>query len=246
MATSPTEVQKIEADVKKVYTFGKAHAILTIALVLSLFVGIWLYSGRGLEKAQAEAAASAEISKEKDAANLQLQQQNAQLAAQLAASEEQNKETAAALITAANALQAATKQKIASVPTLTPSALSVQWGKEANEPAPVIDTAGNFDVPLPLAQKSVQALIEAPALETENVQLQGAITAKTNALDAADQQLGSEKIAHASDNATCVVDKKTLNDQITVLKKANVKRNLKYMLLGGFIIEGLRIYLGHP
>jgi hypothetical protein len=246
MATNPSEIQKIEADVAKVYTFGKSHAILAVALIVSLFVGVYLFDSKRADKADARAALSAEQAKEKDALNIQLQAQNQQLQISLANSEAQQKETAQALIAAAQALQAAAKQKVAAVPTLTAPALAVQWGQEAQEPAPAIDSQGIFQVPLPLAQKSLVALIEVPALTQANQKLQDANTSLTGAVQDADKQLSSEKTAHSSDATTCVVDKKALNDQISALKKTNARRNLKYMIFGGAIIEAVRIYLGRP
>ena len=159
---NPTEVQKIETEVTKIYTFTKSHLVLAALLALAIFGCIHLYDARQADKADATAATSAAIAKEKDAENAQLQQQNAALQAQLAANEAQQEQTAAALIAAAKAIQASTQQQVNKIPTLPPSQLAVQWGAAAQEPAPAIDAAGMFQVPLPLAQKSTVALIEVP------------------------------------------------------------------------------------
>lgn len=243
---NPTEAQKIEADIQKVYTFTKSHLVLAALLALAIFGCIHLYDARQADKADATAATSAAIAKEKDAENAQLQQQNAALQAQLAANEAQQEQTAAALIAAAKAIQASTQQQVNKIPTLPPSQLAVQWGAAAQEPAPAIDAAGMFQVPLPLAQKSTVALIEVPSLTSQNEKLTDANTALNGALSDADKQLDSEKAAHLGDNQTCAADKKALQDEVVKVKKDARRRSLKYMLLGGFIVEAARIYLGHP
>jgi len=243
---NPTEVQKIETDVVKVYSFTKSHLVLVALLAVAIFGCVHLYDARQADKADATAATSAAIAKERDAQNTQLQQQNALLQAQLAANEAQQEQTAAALIAAAKAIQSQSAAQVAKIPTLTPPALAIQWGQIAQEPAPAIDAAGMFQVPLPLAQKSVVALLEVPSLTAQNQKLTDANTALSGALSDSDKQLDSEKAAHLGDNQTCAADKKALNDEITKVKKDARRRSIKYMLFGGFIVEAARIYLGHP
>lgn len=232
----------VEDDVKKVISFGLSHLVLVGMLCVALIGAIYFYDSRRADRADAQAALSALQAKQQEQVNVQLQQQNVQLQAIVAADKIQQEQTAAALVAAANALKAATAKQIASIPTLAPPALAVEWGQLAQEPTPAINAAGNFDIPLPLAQKSVVALIQVPSLEKQNQQLSDANAAQMKATADADKQLDSEKTAHTSDNATCVLDKKALNDQISKLKADNRKKNIKYMIFGGFIVETLKVY----
>lgn len=232
----------LENDIKKVWTFGISHLVLVGLLCVALIGGVYLYDSKRADKADAQAAISAVQAKQQEQVNAQLQQQNVQLQAIVAADKVQQEQTAAALIAASEALKAATAKQVASVPTLTPSALAIQWGQLAQEPTPAIDTSGDFQVSLPLAQKSVVALIQVPSLEKQNQQLTDANVAQTKATVDADKQLDSEKTAHTSDNTTCTTDKKALNDQIGQLKADNKKRNLKWFLTGGFVVEAIKIY----
>jgi phosphohistidine phosphatase SixA len=232
----------LESDIKKVWTFGVSHLVLVGMLCVALIGGVYLYDSKRADSADAQAALSAIQAKQQEQVNAQLQQQNVQLQAVIATDKVQQEQTAAALISATQALKAATAKQVASVPTLAPPALATEWGQLAQEPTPSIDTAGNFQIPLPLAQKSVVALIQVSSLEKQNQQLTDANTAQAKATADADKQLDSEKTAHTSDNTTCVVEKKALGDQITKLKADNRKKNIKYMIFGGFIVETFKVY----
>lgn len=91
----------------------------------------------------------------------------------------------------------------AEIKTLPPDQLATKWGAAANEAAPVIATNGDFDVPLPLAQKSVDALIQVPVLTKDNTDLKASVQSETQIASNTAKQFADEQQAHKSDNDTC-------------------------------------------
>jgi DNA anti-recombination protein RmuC len=142
-----------------------------------------------------------------------LTQQNAAIAQQFA--------TLAASIAARDAQLLKDRQQIK---TLPPAQLATKWGEAAQEPAPPIDSVGNFLAPLPLAQKSVDALITLPVLTKDNVDLKSQLDKETTIATNNDQKFQAEVKAHESDNNTCKQTVDTKNAQIKDLKASARKR----------------------
>ena len=110
------------------------------------------------------------------------------------------------------------------VKTLPPVQLSAKWGEVGKEPAPSIDTAGNFIVPLLLAQKSVDALLAMPVLIQDNADLKKQVEQQTTIAENNNQKFLSEQKAHESDNTTCKATVETQKAQIKDLKASARKR----------------------
>jgi len=133
------------------------------------------------------------------------------------------------------------------IKTLPPTALATKWGASANEPAPVISANGDFDVPLPLAQKSYDALIQVPVFTKDNVDLKTAITQKTQEAANSEQKFTTaqskfegEQKAHQSDNETCKQTIATKDAEIKSVKADARKRNIivsVFSLAVGFLLH---------
>ncbi len=112
------------------------------------------------------------------------------------------------------------------IKTLPPSQLATKWGAAANEPAPTIDTNGNFLAPLPLAQKSTDALIQVPVLTQDKKDLQTQVDKETTVATNTQKQFDDEKKAHASDKELCTQTVGTKDSEIKDLKAQARKRNV--------------------
>lgn len=112
------------------------------------------------------------------------------------------------------------------IKTLPPSQLATKWGAAANEAAPVIATNGDFDVPLPLAQKSVDALIQVPVLSKDNTELKSSLAAQTQIASNNQTKFDDEKKAHDSDTKTCVQTIATKDAEIKKVKADARKHNI--------------------
>lgn len=112
------------------------------------------------------------------------------------------------------------------IKTLPPSQLATKWGAAANEPAPSIDANGDFLAPLPLAQKSTDALIQVPILEQDNKDLQSQFTDESAVAQNNEKKFEDEQKAHTSDQQVCTQNLKTKDAQIKDLKAQARKRNI--------------------
>lgn len=209
------------------------HHLISLAIIVALSFGA-IY---GVESMMANARHEAwlqvqAISDAKDKANAQVQsdnekkyeavlQQNAVLQQQVVQILNVNAQLTANL----------EKQKV-EIKTLPAPALAAKWGGAAEEPAPQIDAQGQFIVPLPLAQKSVIALVSVPVLQTENKNLADGLAKETTIANNNASSLDSEKKAHTSDNDTCKVDKDTLKAEIKDVKAQARKGKLKWFFIG--------------
>lgn len=110
-------------------------------------------------------------------------------------------------------------QKTAQVPKMSPTELSHLWGSLTNEPPPLADLSGAFQVPAPVAQKSVDALLAVPVLESDKEDLIAQIGDYKQVIANLQDANGLEKQAHSSDNAACTADKLVLTTEITKVKK---------------------------
>ncbi len=112
------------------------------------------------------------------------------------------------------------------IKSLPPTTLATKWGASANEPAPVILANGDFDVPLPLGQKSYDALLQVPVLTKDNTDLKAAVVTKTQEAANNQQKVEDEQKAHKSDNETCKQTIATKDAEIKSVKADARKRNI--------------------
>ena len=244
------DLQNIEKDVEKVFSFGASHLVLIILLGISLLGAFYLFDSRRTQAADQRAAIaqlkeqqaeSTAASADKNNQTLQAQV-NQQMAALNARSMQLQQEVASltqAIATRDSTLKAQTTQIV----TLAPPALATQWGAAATEPAPSIDASGNFLVPLSLAQKSMSALITIPVLTQDKADLQSQVDNQKQIISNDANTLALERQAHQSDNATCTVDKTALGAQIDNLKAQNAKtkadaRKSKFKWFGAGYVAG--------
>ena len=125
------------------------------------------------------------------------------------------------------------------IKTLPPPQLAVKWGEVASEPAPAIDASGNFLAPLPLVQKSVDALVALPVVTKDNADLKTQLSQETQIAYNNDQKFQDEKKAHASDGEVCKQTVSTKDAEIKDLKAAARKRNIIISVIAGALGFGL-------
>lgn len=127
----------------------------------------------------------------------------------------------------------------AQIQTLPPSQLATKWGASANEPAPTIDSNGNFLASLPLAQKSTDALIQLPVLTQDKKDLQTEVDKETTVANNTQKQFDDEKKAHTSDQEVCTQTIKTKDANIKSLKADARKRNILIAIISAAFGFGL-------
>lgn len=143
-----------------------------------------------------------------------LTQQNAQLAQQF--------EAAMAAMAARDAQLLKDRSEIKSLP---PTVLATKWGAAASQPAPVVQSNGDFDVPLPLAQASYDALLQVPVLTKDNQTLQGQVQEQSQIAKNNEGKFEQEQKAHQSDTATCTQTIATKDAEIKDVKAQARKQN---------------------
>ena len=125
------------------------------------------------------------------------------------------------------------------IKTLPPSQLATKWGAAASEPAPVIAANGNFDVPLPLAQKSVDALIQVPVLTKDNTDLKAEAQSETQIANNNAKKFEDEQRAHTSDTEVCKQTITMKDAEIKDVKAQARKRNILITVIAAVIGYGL-------
>lgn len=239
MSDIPQNTQ-IQGFVHKELDWFKHHLIsfaLVGVLVLGAVYGIESLVARHDHEADIRLQTIAEQMTKQNAI---VQQQNQ---AQIQAISQQNVVLQQQLTALSSAIAARDAQLIKDrqeIKTLPPPALAAKWGAAANEPPPTIDTAGDFLAPLPLAQKSVDALIQVPVLQQDAKDLQVSLDKETAVANNNDQKYQSEVKAHQSDTTTCTADKNALNAQITDIKAQARKDKTKWAVIGtifGFLLK---------
>lgn len=233
--TIEKDVKAVYTDAKKVITFGLSHIILITLLAASICFGVYLYDSKRADRADAAASQAQTIAQIQDKTNVQIQSQTLST---LSAIQQQNvllqQQVVALEATLSQRDQAlVTSQK--NVQNLTPLALSTQWGQVAQEPAPGIDKDGNFLVALPLARKSVDALLAVPILTQDSADLTKQVTDLNKVVTNDNTALQSEITAHQSDVKTCTDDKTALNAQI-VKVKADAAKSKRIWGIVGFVL----------
>lgn len=175
------------------------------------------------------------ISQQYDKQNQITQQQNKATVDALTQQNQVLQQQVASILQQNVTLMANLQKQREEIKTLPPPALAAKWGDVAHEPAPVITANGDFLAPLPLAQKSVDALISVPVLQQDANNLQVALDKETTLANNNQSKYESELKAHTSDTATCTADKNTLNAQISEIKSEARKSKSKWAIIGGVI-----------
>jgi hypothetical protein len=134
------------------------------------------------------------------------------------------------IIASINARDAQLDSDRKKIKDLPPDQLATKWGAAANQPAPAISPTGDFLAPLPLAQASVDALIQVPVLTKDKADLQSSLKDETQVAD-------NEKKQHTLDNETCAATIKTKDAQISDIKAQARKREAKIAAV--FTVVGL-------
>lgn len=212
--------------------FDKWHVALVITVLLLLgVVGYKIISAQA-DRADARFAAAQAVAAASDKTNAAIQQQIVQRLSELANENQRLESQVLTLAQAINKRDSALTVQTASVPRLTPTELGNQWGAVSAEPSPQVDASGAFLVPVPLAQKSVVALMAVPVLQADKKDLQAEVTAKSSIITNDASALSSEKQAHLSDNTTCKADKQVLVAQVDKAKKDARRGKIKVFLYG--------------
>src|SRR6266480_517173 len=215
----------ITSTVTKDLDWARHHLFLLIAVVV-LAVG----SVYGVESLIARRAHDSFVQQQALLAQLQKNNEQTQAAskAEIDALTAQNAQLLQQFQAAMAAMAARDAQLFKDrqeIKTLPPSQLATKWGAAANEPAPVI-SGGNFEVPLPLAQKSVDALIQVPVLSKDNTDLKTSLTAETQIASNNEGKFEAEQKAHTSDSETCKQTIITKNAEIKDVKAQARKQSI--------------------
>ena len=184
------------------------------------------------DKSDAKFLALQSVAAATDKQNSAIQQQIVQRLSELANENQRLESQVLTLATAISKRDSALTVQTTSVPRLTPTELGNQWGAVSAEPSPQVDASGAFLVPVPLAQKSVVALMTVPVLQADKKDLQAEVTAKSGIISNDASALSSEKQAHLSDNATCKADKQALVAQVNKVTKDARRSKIKAFLYG--------------
>ena len=235
MATTPTEIQKIEADVKKVFSFGMAHLVLICLLAGAVCFGFYEWDNRKAQAADAKALILEAKGQQADADNVKYQ---ANTKAQIEALQQQNAilqsqySNMMNVMAARDAALAKQQQIIAQMP---PTQLAGTWQDAIKIPDSVTPQAnGTYQVTQPAAVATVQALASVSTLTQDKATLTAANTNLTGQLSNETTAFTAEAAAHVKDNATCTTDKAVLNGTITKVK-ADAKKSKWHWFVAGFI-----------
>lgn len=222
---STTDVQ-IQSTVARDIDWARHHLIVIVAGFVLAAVSVY-----GIESLLAQRAHDNWVAQKTLLDQMQKQNEQTQAAtkAQIDALTQQNAQLAQQFEAAMAAMAARDSQLLkdrGEIKSLPPTALATKWGAAANQPAPVVQTNGDFDVPLPLAQASYDALLQVPVLTKDNADLKGAVANKTQEAANNEQKFENEQKAHTSDTETCKQNVNTLNAQITSIKDNARKDNV--------------------
>jgi septal ring factor EnvC (AmiA/AmiB activator) len=230
---------QIQGTVTRDIDWARHHLFLLIAVIVLVTGSVYgiesLLARRAHDQFEQAQAILAQMQKQNEQTQATTQkqidaltQQNANLQTQLAG--------LSASIVARDAQLFKDRQD---VKTLPPSQLATKWGAAANEAAPTISTNGDFDVPLPLAQKSVDALIQVPVLSKDNIDLKASLTAETQVATNNQTKFEDEQKAHKSDNDACKQTIATKDAEIKDVKAQARKRNILIAIISAVIGYGL-------
>jgi hypothetical protein len=251
-----SEIQVIEADVKKAlqWIVTPAHLILIGLLAVSIAVGVYFHDAHKSAVADAKVAVAQEREKaavEKaaisDKANAAIQANNKTTQDQLAAANTQLIAAYGQLAQAARARQQVTQQQQARNATLDPVAKAQRMVSLV--PAGTVTPVPTGFILDPNEMLGVLNQLERVPQQAQDILgLQQGVDNLSKQLDNKEAALNSEVVAHLSDNNTCKDDKAALQGKIETANaeigklKADAKRNRwRHLLLGGILLEGIRI-----
>lgn len=223
---TPTSPVKASTSNAKLYAFG---ALLVILTSTWLFYG---YTKRQAAKADAKyvAAQTAAVSLDKQNKAIQADIEN-----KLDALMTQNQKLQGQVTVLSSSVgkrDTILVQQTAQVPKLSPTDLSHLWGTLTNEPPPLSDQNGAFEVPAPVAQKSVDALLSVPVLQSDKEDLLAQIGDYQQVVSNLQDAKSLEIQAHTSDNASCTADKLVLTTEINKVKKDARRGKIKSFVYG--------------
>jgi DNA/RNA endonuclease YhcR with UshA esterase domain len=233
-----TDIQKVEADAKKLFTFGISHIVLFTMLALAIFGGIYLYDSKRADAADARATLSDYKAQQAVATNSTYQ---TQVQTQIAALTEQNSQLAAEVSVLSRASQVRTQTLVVtqkSDATLAPSALSQKWNallKDANASTP---TVTGYVVSNQGAVETVQALDSIPVLTSNLADANSTITTQQTEIANDALALTMEQSAHTADNLTAKTQLAASALDLKACKADARKGKLKWFGIGfvvGFI-----------
>ncbi len=226
------------------------HPIIILLVICAL---VWFLAGkvetawsnheaRVFTAQNAQLAAQAQANNQQAVANAALAEKNAMIAAQYEAMVKQYQQDLASI-------QAATKKQQAIDKTLSPDDLATHWDALIKSASGVHPVTGGYQVNQDAAVATVQALDSIPGLDTEVAndekllaQQDGLTTGLNEQITGLQTQVTGLQTQNAEEIKTCQAD---INKQVSALKAQQHKKSLKYLLFGGAIVEGVRIYLTH-
>lgn len=227
---------QIQSTVTRDIDWARHHLIVIIA-------GVVLSAGSvfGIESILAKRANDAWVTQKAILDQMQKQNEQTQVAtkAQIDSLTQQNAQLSQQFQAAMSAMAARDAQLLkdrSEIKSLPPTTLATKWGASANQPAPVVQSNGDFDVPLPLAQASYDALLQLPVLTKDNQTLQGQVQEQTQIAKNNQGKFEQEQKAHESDNGTCKQTIDTKNAEITKIKADARKTN--------FFVAAISIVVG--
>ena len=222
--------------------FDKTHLALALFVVLlSGGLGYKVISAQA-DRSDARFAAAQAAAAASDKQDAALQQQIVQRLSELTNENQRLEDQVLTLAAAISKRDTTLTVQTSAVPKLTPTELGNQWGAVAAEPSPQVDASGAFVVPVPLAQKSLVALMTVPVLQADKRDLQSEVTAKASVISNDASALSSEKQAHLADNATCKADKQELVAQVDRVKKDARRGKIRSFLYGVGVGAGATIF----
>jgi hypothetical protein len=208
------------------------HHIILYAVAIVFALGLtYVIESNVADKADAKYQQQVAVDQQKDASNTQFQQQAVNELAQIKSENDQQQ----VLIAQAQATIATLKQQLQDQQgkdaVLPPNDLAARIQTLAPGGKVTVAPSGyTLDQPEAVAiakdLESVPVLTQELGLDQETISRDDTIIANDG------KALADEKAAHAADNATAVIDKKTLNDQIASLKADARKSKFKWFIAG--------------
>jgi len=235
-----TEINKVEAEAKAVFSFGASHLVLIIALGLACFAGVYEFDSRRAQAADTKAAIAEakyeEAAKTNSAVQAQTAQQIALLAQQNLALQSQNTLLAQSL--------AARRVAESQLPTQNASLTTQDAADKIQGLTNGKATPNGSDVVLdtPTARTVVSQLELVPLLQADKADLEKRDADFTKEIDNDVAALDLEKKAHVSDNETCKVQVAAKDAEITKVKADAKRTRNKFFVVGtviGFILRGV-------
>lgn len=240
---------QIQSTVTRDIDWARHHLFLLAAVVVLVMGSVYgiesLLARRAHDNWVAQKTLLDQMQKQNEQAQKQNEQTQAATKAQLDSLVQQNAQLTqqfAAVVSAMAARDAQLLKDRTDIKSLPPTTLATKWGAAANQPAPAIQTNGDFDVPLPLAQASYDALLQVPVLTKDNQDLKGQVQTETQIATNNEgmfkneqKALESEQKAHESDKNTCAQNVNTLNAQITSIRADARKDNFIAAFIGTVI-----------